>query len=375
MSNRVEYGASVMALDTGTVPDEFRAHPDWKDPVPSISDAATLGAGLRKARELSGRSIAELAADTRVHERYLRALEEDNISALPSRVFAIGYVRAYAGALGLDEQLAVERYKRETPDASVALQAPVGIAFEDVRRYSPRIIGAAMMLVVAVIGWNVFQRVNQIRAPQPSDIAEVPEGWSLGNVPGQDVVRVGAPLAAPPDQTIPALYVTPGLEAALTGLEASDAAAAAASATPVQAAFNPRGAIYGAAAMASQVVLQAKKAGALVVRMDDGRVLFARQLAAGEAWRAPAGVSAVIDVSDPTAFDVYLNGEHGGALTDVLTPLARLNTRAQDLARQTAAQVQADALAAQAAAARSAAATRAATEASPPAVATAVSPG
>jgi len=355
-------GHSGMALDAGVVPDEFRAHPDWKDPVPSITDAATLGSGLRKARELSGRSLAELAADTRVHERYLRALEEDNVSALPSRVFAIGYVRAYAGALGLDEQLAVERYKRETPDASVALQAPVGVAFEDVKRYSPRIIGAVLLLAVAVIGWNVFQRVSLMRAPQPSDIAEVPESWSLGNVPGQDIVRVGAPLAAPPDQTTPALYITPGLEAELTGIDPTDtsavAAAAVRNAPPVQAAFNPRGAIYGAAANSSQVVLQAKKAGALVVRMADGRVLFARQLAAGEAWRAPTGLSAVIDVSDPAAFDVYLNGELGGALTGVLTPLAQLNARAQALARQTAVQVQAEATAAQAAAARATLATQ-----------------
>jgi len=349
-----------MALDTGNVPDEFRAHPDWKDPVPSITDAATLGDGLRKARELSGKSMAELAADTRVHERYLTALEENNISGLPSRVFAIGYVRAYAGALGLDEQLAVERYKRETPDGSVPLQAPTGVAYEEVRRYSPRIIGGVVLLAVAVIGWNVFQRVSLIRAPQPSDIAEVPESWSLGDVPGQSGLRVGAPQPAPADQTTPALYITPGLEAQLTDIDPADTVAVAANATPVQAAFNPRGAIYGASATASQVVLQARKAGALVVRLSDGQVLFARQLAAGEAWRAPAGVSATIDVSDPTAFDVYLNGEHGGALTGVLTPLSQLNTRAAALARQTAAQMQAEAVAAQAAAARAAATTQAA---------------
>ena len=353
-----------MALDTGNVPDEFRAHPDWKDLVPSITDAATLGDGLRKAREMSGKSFAELAADTRVSERYLRALEENNQSALPSRVFAIGYVRAYAGTLGLDEQLAVERYKRETPDGSVPLQAPAGIAFEDVRRYSPRIIGAVLALTLALVGWNVFQHVSLIRAPQPSDIADVPESWSLGDVPGQAGLRVGAPLPAPADQTTPAIYITPGLEAQLTGIDPADsaaiAAATAAPTTPVQAAFNPRGAVYGAAATASQVVLQARKAGALVVKLSDGQVVFARQLAAGEAWRAPIGLSATIDVSDPSAFDVYLNGEHGGGLTGVLTPLSQLNTRAAGLARQTAARMEAETEAAQAAAARAAAQTQAA---------------
>lgn len=351
-------GSGVMALDTGNIPDEFRAHPDWKDPVPSITDAATLGDGLKTARDLSGKSMAELAAETRVHERYLRALEENNQSALPSRVFAIGYVRAYAHALGLDEQLAVERYKRDTPDGSVPLQAPSGVAFEEVRRYSPRIVGGILIVALAVVGWNVFQRVSLMRAPQPSDIAEVPESWSLGDVPGQTGLRVSLPQPAPADQTTPVLYITPGLEAQLTGIDPADtaaiAAATAAPAPPVQAAFNPRGAVYGASATASQVVLQAKKAGALIVKLSDGQVLFARQLAAGEAWRAPIGVSATIDVSDPTAFDVYLNGEHGGGLTGVLTPLNALNARAAATARQTAARLEAEAQAVQAAAARAA---------------------
>jgi cytoskeleton protein RodZ len=340
-----------MALDTGKGSDEFRAHPEWKDVVPSITDAATLGDGLRVAREQSGRSLAELSAVTRVPSRYLTALEQNDFSTLPNRVFSIGYVRAYADALGLDEQLAVERFKRETPDPSVPLQAPVGVAFEDVRRYSPRLIAAGLALIVAVVGWNVFQRVSLMRAPQPSDITAVPESWTLGAVPGQSL-RLSAPQPAPPDQTIPALYVTPGLEAELTGVDPTSPealAAAASSAPPVQRAFNPRGAIYGASASASQVVIQARKAASLVVRMADGRVLFARQLAAGDAWRAPAGVSAVVDASSNFAdFDVYLNGEHGGTLTAEQTPLSQLNTRAQALARQAAAEVAARTQAAQA---------------------------
>ena len=346
-------GSGVMALDTGGISQELRAHPDWKDVVPSVTEAPTLGDGLRIAREHSGRSLAELSSITRVPSRYLTALEQNDFSTLPNRVFSIGYVRAYAGSLGLDEQLAVERFKRESPDPSVPLQAPVGVAFEEVRRYSPRLIAAGLALVIAVVGWNVFQRVSLMRAPQPSDLAAVPESWTLGAVPGQPAaLSLTAPRPAPPDQTIPALYITPGLEAELTGLDPASpeaAAAAAAGAPPVQRAFNPRGAIYGASANASQVVIQARKAASLVVRMSDGRVLFARQLAAGDAWRAPAGVAAVVDVSSHFSdFDVYLNGEHGGTLTAEQTPLSQLNTRAQTLARQAAAEVAARTQAAQA---------------------------
>ena len=344
-----------MALDAGNAPDEFRAHPDWKEPMPSIAEAPSLGAGLRRAREMSGKTFDELSAVTRVHKKYLIALEQGEHSILPSRVFTLGYVRAYASALGIDEQLAVERYKREAPDGDkvAPLQPPTGVAFAEVRRQSPRVIAAAAALILAVVGWNVFQRVSHMRAEAPAAIVETPESWTLGAVPGQadglTEISLGAPRPAPADQTVPAMYLTPGLEAQLLGIEAEDpeataaAVAAARARPPVQAAFNPRGAVYGADSTSSQVTLQARKATTLVIRHADGRVLFARQLAAGEAWRAPVGVPATVDASEPDAIGVYLNGESDGVLAATLTPLAQLNAKAERAARAAAAQAEAEA--------------------------------
>ncbi|WP_313001612.1 helix-turn-helix domain-containing protein [Brevundimonas sp.] len=331
--------------------------------APSLEDAETLGEALRAARLASGRSMAQLSTMTRVHPRYLTALEQNEFSVLPSRIFSMGYVRAYAGALGLDELTAVERFKREFPDAAVPLQAPTGAALQQMRRTSPRILAALGVLVLAVVGWNVFQRVVRIEPPHPSDLVAVPKNWAKeADSEVERALYLGAPRAAPPDQTTPALYITPGLEAQLTGVDPDDPnAVVALPGPPVQAAFNPRGAVYGASATASQVILQARKPASLVVRQGDGRVLFARQLAAGEAWRAPPNVSATVDVSDPTAFDVYLNGEHSGALPAPQSPLGQLNSRAQTEARQSearaaaAAEAQARARAAQAAAALAAA--------------------
>lgn len=318
-------------IDATPAMNEFPA-----DPGPAFLAADTLGDGLRQARALSGKSMAELVAETKVHMRFLNALEQNDWSSLPSRVFALGYVRSYAAALGLDEQSAVERFKRESPDTSTPLKPPVGIAFEDVRRHSPRVIAAVALLAVAVVGWNVFQRISLMQAPHPSDIARTPPNWMDLSV-GDKAMALGAPLPAPPDQTVPELYVTRGLEAELTGIDPNDPdGPPPEAAPPVQRAFNPRGPVYGVPANASHVTLQARKPGALVVRIGEGQVLFARQMAAGEAWRAPIGVPATIDVSDPAVFDVYLNGEHGGVLPAVLTPLAQLNARADQLARETA---------------------------------------
>ena len=89
----------------------------------SLEDAETLGEALRAARLASGRSMAQLSTMTRVHPRYLTALEQGEYAVLPSRIFSMGYVRAYAGALGLDELTAVERFKREFPEAAVTAAA------------------------------------------------------------------------------------------------------------------------------------------------------------------------------------------------------------------------------------------------------------
>ena len=306
--------------------------------APSLEDAETLGEALRAARLASGRSMAQLSTMTRVHPRYLTALEQNEFSVLPSRIFSMGYVRAYAGALGLDELTAVERFKREFPEAAVPLQAPTGAALQQMRQNSPKILGVIGVFLAVVIGWNVFQRVVRIEPPHPSDLVAVPKNWAKeADSEVERALYLGAPRAAPPDQTTPALYITPGLEAQLTGVDPDDPNAVVAPAPPVQAAFNPRGAVYGASATTSRVILQARKSAALVVRQGDGRILFARQLAAGEAWRAPPSLSATIDTPDPEAFDVYLNGELGGALPALQTSLAQLNARAGQANREASA--------------------------------------
>ena len=65
-----------------------------------------LGAGLRAAREHAGMTIDDISLLTRVRPAYIEALEDWDMARLPSRPFTIGYVRAYARALGLDEDTA-----------------------------------------------------------------------------------------------------------------------------------------------------------------------------------------------------------------------------------------------------------------------------
>jgi len=64
----------------------------------------SVGQQLRQAREARSLSLEQAAQATLLRLRYLRALEEDDIESLPSLVQARGFVRIYAGYLGLNVQ-------------------------------------------------------------------------------------------------------------------------------------------------------------------------------------------------------------------------------------------------------------------------------
>jgi hypothetical protein len=287
---------------------------------PTPSGYPTIGAYLRAVREYRGRSIPEIAAATRVGKPYLIALEEWNLSALPSRPFALGYVRAFAKALDLDEDAAAARFKAEAPDADTALQPPIGVKFDKPER-RPLFLGVAAVLVIAVVGWNIAQRAVTVSEPPPPALpAEIPVA---AVAPPSGPISLGAPTPPPPEQTTPAPYVTPGLAANVD----PDAGAVPTqvivpvmdrSAPPV---FVSRLPVHGVPAVGPTLVLQAKEAASLIVRGPGGEVHFARQLVQGEAYRAPIGQRLVAEVTDPAAFALYINNQLQGSLALPATPL------------------------------------------------------
>ncbi|MEY4250208.1 MAG: hypothetical protein RJA87_1841 [Pseudomonadota bacterium] len=308
--------------------------------------APTLGDGLRAAREFRGLTAVQVAEMTRVRRVYLVSIEGMRFDELPSRPFAMGYVRAYAQALGLDETQVIERFRREVPDETGPLRAPSGLQPQSDPRV--RLIASVALIVFsAVLIWNVAQRSLQeppVPAPTVPDLAIAASGLPVSDqqLLGQPVVSLGEPLPAPAESTLPTAYVTPGLAEATAAGGSVDIAQANAKAltaaqkaggvtslapaatVPVRAAFNPNGTVYGAAPQQSVVTIQARKSSSIIIKGADGSVYFARQLAAGEAYRAPMVAGLTLDVSDPVAFDVYVNGEFTGKLPAAVTPLSRL---------------------------------------------------
>jgi transcriptional regulator with XRE-family HTH domain len=321
-----------MPLDTGVFADveiASRPAPAARRSRVTLDPNGPLGEALKAARIGLGLTLDEVSDATRVKVRHLAAIEAGQIDHLPSRPFAIGYVRAYAKELGADADAAASRFRTEFPSPDDDLHSPAGVRHAQSGRNRSLMIIAGVA-VMAVVGWNV---VRHTMVAQPHK-ASAPQVRIVGAAPAASgPFTAGAPLPPPPEAGNPARYDTPGLAAATAAGGSADAADAAnrlALTQPQSAADNlaatpptfvAQGNVYGPSSGASSLIIQALKPISLEVRGAGGVVYFARQLAAGEAYRVPALPGLTAEVSNPASAALYENGVSRGLFTQAQMPL------------------------------------------------------
>jgi cytoskeleton protein RodZ len=301
--------------------------------APDLHFGGDIGQALKAVREHRKLSIEELADITRVRRAYLADIEIMRLDRLPSRPFTIGYIRAYAEALGLDGEAAVERFKAEEPNLDEPLRAPVGVVQTGDPRVAAIVVGIVVTLV-AIILWNVAQRAMLANAP-PSPTASAQSTVNALAAQKPMPVELGAPLPAPVESTVPPPYETPGMPTinpdgtfnkptsiAKPGIATDVAPIDPKTLSPV---FVARGKIYGAVApQPSMVTLQALKSASLIVRGQDGQIYFARQFGPGEAYRVPELAGLTGTVSAPASFQVFVGGQSKGVLPAAQVSLGKL---------------------------------------------------
>jgi cytoskeleton protein RodZ len=121
-----------------------------------------IGESLKEARQRAGLDMRTVEERTKIRTRYLRALESEEWEALPGPAYVKGFLRTYAGALGLDADALVAEYRR-TVEGPQASPVPLGEGVLQARKRSqepsdpgrgPRlglIAGGAIAVVVAVL--------------------------------------------------------------------------------------------------------------------------------------------------------------------------------------------------------------------------------
>ena len=82
----------------------------------------TVGARLRRAREQAGLGVPALAAQTRISQRQIEAIEASDFAALPGRTYVVGFSRSIARAVGLDEAEVAAATRAELTEQQGELQ-------------------------------------------------------------------------------------------------------------------------------------------------------------------------------------------------------------------------------------------------------------
>src|ERR671936_2711717 len=86
-----------------------------------------IGEVLAAARHRRDLDIEDVADQTKIRAKYLRALEAEDWAALPSTAYAKGFLRTYARLLGLDADALVDEYRRRVgPESERERLVPFG---------------------------------------------------------------------------------------------------------------------------------------------------------------------------------------------------------------------------------------------------------
>jgi len=75
-----------------------------------MSETEDFGSYLKHERELRGVALEDIADQTKIHLKYLEALENNLYDHLPGEVFVKGYIRSYAKSIGSNVEEVINAY-------------------------------------------------------------------------------------------------------------------------------------------------------------------------------------------------------------------------------------------------------------------------
>lgn len=220
--------------------------------------AGSVGARLKAGREAAGLDLADVAARTRIPQRHLDSIERDRFDALPSPTYGIGFARAYARAVGLDEVAVAAQVRQQISEEGHERSEYVAFEPADPARVPSRFLAwtAAIVALLIVAGYAVW-RTNWLNGPAPT---------------------ITTPVEAPAEEA------------------AKPAAAPTGSPTPVTPATGP-------------VVLTATDTVWLRITDATGKRLFEKEMQPGERYELPADANApVIRTGRPQAVAITVGG-------------------------------------------------------------------
>lgn len=127
----------------------------------TATDDGSVGELLRREREKQSLALSDIAEQTRIPMRHLKALEASDHSALPASTYEIGFAKSYARALGIDENHVAQMMRNEIGHEPHYDRTKDVDNFQpaDPSRTPPRMLAwtAALIAVLLVAGYGIWR--------------------------------------------------------------------------------------------------------------------------------------------------------------------------------------------------------------------------
>lgn len=221
--------------------------PEQDTPAPHI------GEKLRVAREARGETHAQISEILKVQSSFLDAIERLDSEALPSIGYVLGYVRAYAGYLGLNGQDAVNAYKVDS-------QIPKNLGRRNIPHFVPK---------------------REIRAPR-------------GFFAATTVLSCAAVLA---------FWYGSQTDAQSAALSSPSGFSTADTQSPEPSEIDP-----------DLMTIKAIAPSWVQIKDKDGQVVISRILIAGETYKTDVDAGIFLSARDSGALELYIGAERMGSL-------------------------------------------------------------
>lgn len=258
---------------------------------PPQAPAARLGAELREARRLHGWDLAQLAGSLRIRQSYLEAIENGRISDLPGTTYALGFVRAYASALGVPAEDAARRFRAEAEQVHgrPALRFPAPVPRQGVPAGALMLLGT-VILAGAYGGWYW---VTEHRATPVEIVPPIPDRLAEPGAkppPSPQVASLlpntAPPAAVPPAPPLPTQSSAPPSTGVVVPALPTLAAAVPAPA-PIASAPPPTAAPAAPPNGAGRIVVKVSADAWITVKQPNGPPVLNKLMHAGETWPVP----------------------------------------------------------------------------------------
>jgi len=131
---------------------------------------AHFGEFLRDARERRGLTLRDVSNETKIPRRHLEAFEHGDLTVVPHRMYRRAEVRAYAQAVGLDQNVALAELENAllisgAPDSeTAALHTPDSI---ELRRRIAATVATVAVAGILLATWQLWIRPQGQHAVAP----------------------------------------------------------------------------------------------------------------------------------------------------------------------------------------------------------------